>query len=293
MVRAGKTTPIRQRAALDRLRRLEGKHNPLLKELRRAFTHAELTNDGYCAIEGLHLVEEAIRSGLRLKAVFFSESAANRAHKLLPQLSGHVETFLLPDRIFASSIPSETPQGIAALVQWKEASVADVLARSAHGSLLVVVEVQDPGNLGTILRSAEAFGAGGVLLAEGTVNLLNAKVLRGSAGSAFRLPVARVQLMEAISTLREQNIRLLATSSHKGTPLPEASLSGALAVFIGNEGSGLPRNMMSQMDEILVIPHSSVVESLNAGGAASIVRAAIPTPRQTASAQSQGTKPTV
>ena len=254
-----------------RLRPIEGRHNALVKELRRAFAHGELTQQGYCAIEGLRIVEEAIRSGLKFGAVFFSSSGGSKAERLLPQIGNRVDTLLLPDKLFADVVPSETPQGVAALVRCKEFSLSDVLARAQNGPLLAIAGVQDPGNLGTILRSAEAFGAAGVILGEGTVSPYNSKVIRASAGSVFRLPAVRAKLPDALTQMREQGLRLIATSSHKGTPLPEAMLSGALAIFIGSEGAGLPRDLMAQMDELVAIPHSASVESLNAGVAASIV----------------------
>ncbi len=89
-----------------RLRRIEGRHNPLLKQLRQAFSRAQRTADGDCAIEGLRMLEEAIRSGLRFRAVFFRESAQDRAERLLPQIGSHVETLLLPDKLFDASVPS-------------------------------------------------------------------------------------------------------------------------------------------------------------------------------------------
>jgi TrmH family RNA methyltransferase len=270
----GRMIPFVTRAAAqsrDRLRRIDGKHNALVKELRAAFSHAEPTADGHIAIEGLRIVEEAIRSGLRFKAVIFSASGENRAQKLVPQLSSHVETVILPDKLFASAVPSETPQGVAALVRPREFSLQDVLARKEAGPLLVIAGVQDPGNLGTILRSAEAFGAGGVLLGDGTVSPFNPKVVRASAGSIFRMPVAKAKLDQVLPLFKKEQIRAIATSSHKGIPLPEAKLSGPLAIFIGNEGAGLPRDLIAEMDEIVAIPHSAEVESLNAGMAASIV----------------------
>jgi TrmH family RNA methyltransferase len=254
-----------------RLRPIGGRHNALVKELRRAFARGELTTDGHCAIEGLRIMEEAIRSGLKFRAVFFSSSAEAKAERLLPQIGSRVDALLLPDKLFAEVLPSETPQGVAALVRCKEFSLADVLARVQNGPLLTIVGVQDPGNLGTILRSAEAFAAGGVILGEGTVSPFNSKVIRASAGSIFRLPTAHARLQEALGEMRREKLRLIATSSHKGTPLPEARLAGPLAIFIGNEGSGLPRDLMAQMDELVAIPHSASVESLNAGVAASIV----------------------
>ena len=254
-----------------RLRRIEGRHNALVKELRKAFARGEPTSDGYCAIEGTRILEEAIRSGLRFRAVFFSQSAENKAERLFPQIGAHVETLLLPDKLFATAVPSESPQGVAALVRWKEFSLDDVLAKAQSGPLLAVAGVQDPGNLGTILRSAEAFDAAAVVLGEGTVSPFNPKVVRASAGSVFRLPLARTKLNDAVARFREKGLRLIGTSSHKGVPVDQAKLDGSLVIFIGSEGAGLPRDLVSQMDELIVIPHSSRVESLNAGVAASIV----------------------
>ncbi len=254
-----------------RLRRIEGRHNALVKELRKAFAYGEPTSDGYCAIEGTRILEEAIRSGLRFRAVFFSQSAENKAQRLLPQIGAHVETLLLPDKLFATAVTSESPQGVAALVRCKGFSLDDVLAKAQSGPLLAIAGVQDPGNLGTILRSAEAFDAAGVVLGEGTVSPFNSKVVRASAGSVFRLSLTRAKLNDALARFREQGLRLIGTSSHKGVPVDQAKLDGNLVIFIGSEGAGLPRDLVTQMDELVVIPHSSRVESLNAGVAASIV----------------------
>jgi TrmH family RNA methyltransferase len=259
----------------QRLRRIEGRHNPLVKELRHAFARGERTEGGDCAIEGLRVVEEAIRSGLKFHAVFFRESAQNLAERLLPQIGAHVETLLIPDKIFDGSVPTETPQGVAALVKLREFSLDDILERLQLGPVMVVVGLQDPGNLGTILRSAEAFGSAGAVLGEGTVSPFNTKVIRASAGSIFRLPVVLAKTAggteEITAKFRAQSVCMIATSSHKGTPLDQARLTGSSAVFIGSEGSGLPRSLMAQVDELVAIPHSPQVESLNAGVAGSIV----------------------
>lgn len=268
-------TGIRESArSQPRLRRIEGRHNPLLKQLRQAFSRAQRTADGDCAIEGLRMLEEAIRSGLRFRAVFFRESAQDRAERLLPQIGAHVETLLLPDKLFDASVPSETPQGVAALVRLKEFSLDDVLEkeRLQVGPILALAGLQDPGNLGTIIRSAEAFGSAGIILGEGTVSPLNAKAVRASAGSIFRLPVvAAAGLEDVVTRLRSKSVRLIATSSHKGTPVDQADLTGPIAVFIGSEGSGLARGLVTQMDEVVAIPHAPQVESLNAGVAGSIL----------------------
>jgi TrmH family RNA methyltransferase len=253
------------------LRRVEGRHNALVKELRHAFSRGELTQTRECAVEGFRIIEEAVRSGLKFRAVFFSESAQTRAARLLPQIHSQVETLLLPDALFSSVVPSQTPQGVAALVQMKTFSIEQIVEGPAHGPLLVIAGVQDPGNLGTILRSAEAFSARGVLLGDGTVSAYNSKVVRASAGSVFRVPLAKVDLQAFAAQLRSRGIRMVATSSHKGVPLPKAQFGAETAVFIGNEGAGIEKKLLGEMDELIIIPHSERVESLNAGVAASIV----------------------
>jgi TrmH family RNA methyltransferase len=254
-----------------RLRPVAGRHNQRLKELRLAFRRAELTAQGECAIEGVKLLEEALGSGQHLATVFFSESARPLAEKFLRQIGARTETLIVPNALFNSIVPSDAPQGVAALVKLAAASSDQLLHRSNDGPIVVAAGLQDPGNLGTILRSAEAFGTAGIFLTEGTVSPYNSKVLRGSAGSIFRLPFLQISSAELIPLLRARGIRLLATSSHQGTPLPQVSWTLPLAIFIGNEGAGLSRELRRQMDETLAIPQAAQVESLNAGVAASIV----------------------
>jgi TrmH family RNA methyltransferase len=277
----------------ERLRLIASRQNSLVKDLRKAFSQATPNDDGSVAIEGVKLVEEAIRSGLRLRAVFFSESARQRANRLLPQLGHNTETILLPDDIFHSAVASETPQGVAALVHPLVSTLED-LFRPAHNPsggphppsfgecgdnarslpaplILGCAGLQDPGNFGTILRSAEAFGATGVLATEGTVSAANPKVARASAGSLFRLPVIKLTTAQALAALAENGVRLAVTSSHKGRPVHEVDLTLPTAIFIGSEGLGVPRALLDAADVAILIPHSPKVESLNAAIAASIL----------------------
>jgi TrmH family RNA methyltransferase len=255
-----------------RLRRVESRQNSLVKDLRKAFSHGQPTEQGFIAIEGLRIIEEAIRSGLRFQTMFFSESGRAQAARLQPQVSSHTEMLLLPDDVFASAVSTESPQGVAALVKLKAAKLDDLLEAVSDDFLLAGVGgIQDPGNLGTIIRSAEAFGARGVLLGEKTVSCWNAKTVRASAGSVFREPLVQVQLGETIALLKQRGIRVLAGSSHKGKPVQEVDLTGPLALLVGNEGAGLPPEILAQADELARIPHSARVESLNAGIAASVM----------------------
>lgn len=255
---------------IERLRPVNSRQNNAVKELRRAFHSGAPTDDGHSAVEGVHLIEEAIRSGLRFKTVFFSQSAEERANKLLPQLAAHVETLLLPDDVFASAVLTDAPQGVAALIKLKTFKLDDML-RAENPLYLGVAGLQDPGNLGTILRSAEAFGATGVLVGERTVSPWNPKVIRGSSGSVFRLPVVKVEWATTVEQLKSHGVKIWATSSHKGEPLHDIDLTGPSMVIVGGEGAGVTRELLAAVDGTLVIQHSPKVESLNAGIAASIV----------------------
>lgn len=255
----------------ERLRLVESRHNPLIKTLRRAFDHGELTEDGCCAAEGIKIVEEAIRSGLKIRAVFFRDGAPQAAERLLPQLGNHVETVVMPPKLFDAVVPSDTPQGVAALIKVKSFDLEAILMRLQIGPVIALAGLQDPGNLGTILRSAEAFGTAGVLLGEKTVSPFNAKAIRASAGSVFRVPTVQAPAATSIPRLREAGIVLFGTSSHRGKPLPETDLSKPTAFFVGNEGSGLTRDLLNSLDETVFVPQQPSVESLNAGVATSIL----------------------
>jgi len=253
-----------------RLQRINSRSNARVKELRRAF-HAGVPNEQHeIAVEGLHLLEEAIRSGLRISAIFFSESGLERVSKLLPQLAKQTETVVLPDNVFSSAVPTETPQGVAAMVRIHHHTLVEVLKPKA-ALVILAAGLQDPGNLGTIARAGEAFGATGLLLTENTVSAWNWKTIRASAGSLFRLPSAKVKLAEAIAELKSRGVAVIATSSHKGSVVSEADLTRPVALMIGNEGSGIPKDALAQADEVIIIPHSPKVESLNAGIAASVL----------------------
>ncbi|HEY6349059.1 MAG TPA: RNA methyltransferase [Candidatus Angelobacter sp.] len=255
-----------------RLRPVSSRQNALVKDLRKSFSQSGLTQEGLVAIEGVRILEEAIRSGLKFQAVFFSESGRIHAERLLPQISSHTEALLLPDAVFSRAVDTETPQGVAALVRPKTFRLEEVLQGTDENLLIVgLAGVQDPGNVGTVIRSAEAFFARAVLLGEKTASHFNSKVVRASAGSVFREPVLHLPLLEAAITLKERKVRVIATSSHKGKPAAEIDLSGPLALLIGNEGAGLPASVVGLADELVSISHSPRVESLNAGIAASIL----------------------
>ena len=221
------------------------------------------------AIEGDHLLEEALRSGMVLKTVFVSER--REVPRLVPR---GVEVLRLTSDVFESVVETQSPQGIAALIVPPVKKLADVL-ETASGTALILIAcgLQDPGNLGTLVRSAEAFGATGVLTTTGTVSAWNQKALRASVGSVFRMPVVAVSASE-IAVLKERGVRLIAAVGADDfgvVTAQETDLTAACAVMIGNEGSGLAAEWLEMCDARVTIPCPGPVESLNAAVAGSLL----------------------
>jgi TrmH family RNA methyltransferase len=249
-------------------RRVESRQNARVKELRAGLSRGMRTAHNHIAVEGVHLVQEAIKSGLNLDTVFLQEGHEG----LLQQFPlGSAEVLILTEEVFLSATMTEHPQGVAALVGAPRFTVQAMFPTVPGPAPLVVIAagLQDPGNLGTLVRSAEAFGATGMILLPGTVSLWNAKTLRASSGSAFRLPVLALTADAAFTTLRDHGVRILATVARDGDS--EADLRGPSGLLIGNEGSGLPEAWIAQADARVTIPFTGAVESLNAAIAGSVL----------------------
>jgi TrmH family RNA methyltransferase len=245
---------------------ISSRTNARVKQLRGAFQgHARLSG-GMVAIEGDHLLEEALRSGLVLKTVFVSER--REVPKIVPR---GVEVLRLTEEVFGSVVETQSPQGVAALLVPPVFELSDVLGSDGSAALiLVAVGLQDPGNVGTLVRSAEAFGATGVLTTPGTVSVWNQKALRASVGSVFRVPVVGVGASE-LRELKVRGVRLLAAVGADGVDVTAADLVTACAVMIGNEGAGLAEEWMEMSDVRVTIPCPGPVESLNAAVAGSLL----------------------
>ena len=224
-------------------------------------------------IEGTKLLEEALAAGIAVLEVAATPAAVARPRvvALLEPLREHsVPVRLMDEDVLVSLSEAETSQGILALAR-RPVFEDEALFR---GIPLVVVGValQNPGNLGALLRTAEAAGASGALLTEGSADPMSWKALRGSMGSAFRLPhLAGTPLLAAERRLRTRGLAIVATTSEGGEPYDEARLDGPLALLFGNEGSGLPEDVVARADRRLRIPLAGPVESLNVGVAAGIV----------------------
>jgi TrmH family RNA methyltransferase len=240
-----------------------GKHNRKLVEVRKAFQHGTLTADGLLPIEGRILVEEALRSGIEIVELFV------RTDTQVPKVPAETHADI-PAEVFKSIQDTEHSQGIVATVRPPQFAIEDVLA--AKPALVVVLaRLQDPGNVGTILRIAESFGATGCIALRGTAGFHNSKVVRASAGSVFRLPHAgAADLEEVTAELRRKQIAIVGTSPVATTTIDKWDWRKPVAMLVGNEGSGLASDEIGACDTVLRIPHKRTVESLNSAIAAAV-----------------------
>jgi TrmH family RNA methyltransferase len=232
--------------------------NPLLKEARRAASRGERTADGCVVAEGFHLLQEAIRSGVEIRAAIVAESARGGMERFLDDM-GDARIAWVTDQVFRGIATTEHPQGVIALVRSREWTFADLLG--GVPLIMVLDGVQDPGNAGTIVRTAEAFGASGAVFLKGSVSPHNPKCLRASAGSLFRLPVA--------SAWEPAGLTLYAAMPRASLAVDRADFAGPSAIVIGSEGRGVTAELAAQATGVRI--PTSRVESLNAAAAAAVM----------------------
>ena len=242
---------------------ISSRANARVKQLRGAFAGQARLSGGMVAIEGEHLLEEALRSGMVFKTVFVAEGRA--VPEVVPR---GVEVLRVTDEVFASVVETQSPQGVAALLVPPVRRMEDVFR--GVPLILIAVGLQDPGNLGTLVRSAEAFGATGVVTTPGTVSAWNQKALRASAGSVFRVPVVSASADE-VSGLKGRGVRLVAAVGVGGDWVKDGHFVGGVAVMIGNEGAGLSAEFIAMADARVTIHCPGPVESLNAAIAGSLL----------------------
>jgi TrmH family RNA methyltransferase len=241
-----------------------GRHSRKLVELRKAIRQGSLTVDGLLPIEGPILLEEAHRSGIEIVDVFVRSGVS------LPAIAAN-EVHEVPRDVFKTIQETEHSQGVMGLVRPRHFTMGDVL--STTPALIVMLgRLQDPGNVGTILRVSEAFGATGCIAFAGTASFHNSKVVRASAGSVFRLPhVSGGNAEKIVDGLKKKGIRVIGTARASDATIAKWDWTAPTAVLIGNEGSGLNTEELRYCDGVLRIPHAPAVESLNSAIAAAVV----------------------
>jgi TrmH family RNA methyltransferase len=251
--------------------KITSRQNPLIKRAQRV---RDGEDPAHMFVEGVRLVEEALDAELPIEALIYTAelSSSERGAALLERAASmRFRGALVPEPLMRAVCDVETPQGVVALAPQPRFELDQVLA--GDRPLAVALEaLQDPGNVGTILRSAEAAGAAGVITSPGTAEPYGAKALRASMGSAFRIPVARrVPVVEIATAARSRGVRLVATDTSGGVPYSEYDWSGPAVLLVGNEGSGLSEGARAAADDVVSIPLAPSVESLNASIATAVI----------------------
>ncbi|MBC7924060.1 MAG: RNA methyltransferase [Bryobacteraceae bacterium] len=239
--------------------RLTSSKNPLLREIRRAVERGSLTSDGLCVAEGFHLLEEAQRSPCAIELVVFADSVADRI-----ATESFQNTIRVPDEVLASIAGTENTQGVIALVRIAEHGTAQMFFGNAL--VLVLDGIQDPGNAGTLIRTAEAFGVTGIMMSRGSVSVWNPKVVRASSGSVFRMPLWHSPDPSDIPMERVQKI--VAIPGNGAVPA-SVDFTRATVIVVGSEARGVS-DAWCEGATYVTIPTRNV-ESLNAAIAGSIV----------------------
>ena len=255
-----------------RVRTITSRQNPGVQAFRELLRKRK-PGDTRVLIDGWHLLIEAQQAGVPIERAAFTtdlldtKETANAARGLA---DAGVEVIAVSGPVMEALSPVRTPSGVVAIGRRETVGLEAVFSPFPQ-LVLLAVDVQDPGNLGAIIRAAEAAGATGVVACGASTDPLGWKALRGSMGSAFRLPVARASIDAAMQAARASRVQVLATVPRVGQPLFDTDLRRPTALLLGGEGSGLSLGLLQQADGLLSIPMRAPVESLNVAVAAALM----------------------
>ncbi len=255
---------------LESSREVASPANPLLKVFRRSLSEGT-TKQGWLAVEGPFLVEEALNAteNVSVHSLLVASGAVEKFAGLIERLPADAELTQVPDRLFESVAQTQSPQGIAALVELKTYTLEQVMT-ARHPLLVVACRLQDPGNLGTMIRTALAFSASAFITLRETVSPFNPKAVRSSSGAIFRLPlICGADPNDALPYINSR-MRIVAADRNSPTSLAQADLKGPIAILVGRESTGLPDEISRYANQLLSIPIRKEVDSLNAATAANI-----------------------
>ncbi|ASA97726.1 RNA 2'-O ribose methyltransferase, SpoU family [Anoxybacillus flavithermus TNO-09.006] len=243
------------------MKRIESPKNERVKQWKKLLTKKGRDKTGLFLIEGFHLVEEAVKSGVHIEELIVAEHAVIPASWNI----SHIPMTIVTDEVIKAISDTETPQGIAAVCKQMHWNVDDIQ------TALFIDAVQDPGNVGTIIRTADAAGIDAVVVGEGSVDIYNAKVIRATQGSLFHFPVIKGDIGQWIAHFQNRHIPIYGTSLQNGVDYRSVSPSSSFALIVGNEGSGVNDKWLQQTTANLYVPIYGKAESLNVAVATGIL----------------------
>lgn len=233
--------------------------NNRVKQWKRLHTRKGRMKSGTFLIEGDHLLEDALSSGWKVKEIILQEGIE------FPFSLKDIQITHVSEGVFQHIAHTQSPQGIIAVVAMEQNVIV------TGDKILMVDQVQDPGNLGTMIRSADAAGFSAIILGEGTVDIYNDKVIRSTQGSIFHIPVIQANLMDKIKKIKQIGFTIWATALEDAIDYDQMDVQEKIAIIVGNEGAGIQEKLLRKADHLVKIPIYGKAESLNVSIAASIL----------------------
>jgi len=247
----------------DAVPRITSRQHPVVLRLRRLASRRE---KGVVLLDGPHLLADALAARVRVDLVLTDDRHAALAERAR---SAGATVHEGSTAVLGAASPVTSPTGVVALAHWQPQDVSDVLA--ADAPVIGLVGVQDPGNVGSVIRSADALGAGGVLLLDGSADPGSWKCLRGAMGSTFRIPIARGSTADVIPLAKSRQRSVVAAIATGGTPLESLTLGDSVVVLLGNEGAGLDETVATTADQTMTVTMRAGMDSLNVSVTAALV----------------------
>lgn len=247
---------------------IRSKDNSILKEIKKLHKKKFRNETERFLVEGFRFVEEALISSFHVPYIFVSEGIKDKYvnSEIEKMLQEDTEVYLVSDNIFKDLCETITPQGILAVVKNKKIEFQD-----QEGFYILVDRVQDPGNMGTIIRTAHASGALGIITTKGTVDIYNDKTLRSTMGSIFNIPIIEDMDLELLNNLKAKGFKLIVSSLDTDNNFYDINLKNKVIIAVGNEGNGISDEIFDLGDEKVKIPMPGGAESLNVAVSAAIM----------------------
>ncbi|MCX0375168.1 TrmH family RNA methyltransferase [Clostridium perfringens] len=244
---------------------IESKNNNLFKEIKKLKEKKHRIKSNKYLIEGLRFVEEAIKSKVSIDSIIFTESFKEKNPDLFLKINENIKLIQMNEALLKQLCSTENPQGIVGVINMQNKELKS-------GELVVLVDkVQDPGNMGTIIRTAHAAGAAGIVMTKGTVDIYNDKTLRSTMGSIFYIPIVEDYSLDFVKSLKKEGYKLVVSSLQGKNNFFEENLQGKVMIAVGNEGNGVSEEVYDIADIKVKIPMPGEAESLNVAVATSIM----------------------
>ena len=254
------------------MNRITAKDNPLIKHIKKLIKSAKYRREsGEFVAEGARLCEDAFQSDAEITTLVVSENALEKYADIINKISQNINSFyVVSDSLFSSLSDTKSPQGILCVIKTLDKSTLFDKIKD-NGKFLALDNVQDPSNLGTILRTAEAVGIDGIVMSKDCCDIYSPKVVRGSMGAVFRLPYIITETIEGFVKSHRVLSSYASVVDRNAAKITDISFNAPCIVAIGNEGNGLKRTTVEACDSSFTIPMKGRAESLNAAVAASII----------------------